>query len=289
MKRNAATHNLFSVISAVFVFFAAGGVRAQEGGSGGFYEKYKRRQSQRFDLIGYLSDQKRIRAEQDAKWGYVKKRWPFEPDLALSYFKLGGDVERGSKLGDFSSQGGRIQFFMNGLLSDNDRRRAINIDLGFEGYHLSGAFLSSPGSPQTRWASTESGGGLLLRPFGRSSQDTGLLFKAGYAKHDTVGFWGASAPSRSFASAYYGGEAKLYLLPFLGARAEYAATAAREEPGVGGKVSRSRLTYGAFLEIFAIAVEAQIFESTYQLKPTGGGTSVTDSYKGMGLVGTVYF
>ncbi|MCM2283068.1 MAG: hypothetical protein NDI61_14595 [Bdellovibrionaceae bacterium] len=284
--------NLFSSLGFLCIILSACPSAAQDsdgGGGGSFYEKYKRRQSQRFDLIGYLSDQKRIRAEQDAKWGYVKDGLPFEPDLTLSYFQLGGDLERGTKLGEVTEKGGRAQFFMNGLLSSNNKRRAINIDLGFEGYYRSSTFTASAGSVQTDWASTETGGAILLRPFGRSSQDTSLFFKAGYGTFDTKGLFSASDAAKSLASGYWGGEAKLYLLPFLGARAEYASTFEKEDIAWAAKWKQTRLTYGAFFELFVISFEAQIFETTYQLTPTGGGTPTQDTQKGMGLLGTLHF
>ncbi len=272
-----------------FVCLLAASVATAQSEGGDFYQKYKRRQAQRFDLISYLSDQKRIRSEQDAKWGYIKDRWPFEPDLKLSYYKQDGDLERGSVLGEYERSGGRAQFFMNGLFTDNNKRRAINIDLGFEGYYHSGKFTAEPGSAQSDWRVSETGGGLLVRPFGRSSQDTGLFFKGGYAKFDTRGLWGTSATQRSLASPYWGGEAKLYLLPFLGARAEYTAAVGKEDATIGGRWSQSRVTYGAFLELFVLSVEAHIFEDEYLLKPSGGGAPVRDSHTGVGLVGSLHF
>lgn len=265
--------------------------KRSEGGS--FYQTYQRRSAQRFDILSYLADQRRIRSEQDARYGYSKGGSSFESDIVLTYWQPKGEIERSSKLGDLSEQGGRVQFLLNGLFSEGNKRRLINIDLGFEGfYRATGDYLAAPGA-QTEWSVKESGGGLLIRPFGRSSQDTGLLLKGGYSSLSTRGLWdtsGAPATTRSLSAPYWGAEAKLYLLPILGARAEYTATSPQKNDELAGSWSTTRVTYGAFLELFVVSVEAQIFDTRYLLKPSAAGSVETrDSFHGVGLLASLYF
>ncbi len=265
---------------------------AGSGIGGGIGEKYQKRKAERFDLFSYLLNQKRVLAAQDAQYGRGGgiKGIPLFTDIALTYSKQESDIRRQDSLlgtaGGFLARG---QFLVNGAISQGGQTKLINIDLGIEGfYSATDKFVATSGVTQNPWTNKEYGGALLIRPFGRSSQDTGLLLKGGYLRLQETSHWTSGVQTEMLSSAYAGAEAKLYLLGFLGAHAEYQTTFSTHSETLGGGWNYTRVKYGAFLEILLLSVEAYVQTTTYQLK-TDTNLSYKDQSQDVGFSATLFF
>ncbi len=258
-----------------------------------FNQKYKDRQAERFDIIGYLTNQKKIISAQNAKYGTGGSGgFHIHPDLVLTYMsETSANLTRddGSTLGTAKTNMARLQFLANDFISQGGTRRLINIDVGVEVYiEQIQNFAVGLSSAQSQYKTSETGAAIILRPFGRSSQDTSLFVKAGYLNLTETGLWAnANATSASLSSFYFGAEAKLYLLPFLGAQAEFDTTPSQDSSAAGGSWQMSRWRYGGFVEFHMLAIGALITNSSYKLTQTG--SEVTDSEKGVSLFASLFF
>ncbi len=257
-----------------------------------FNQKYQSRKAERFDIISYLSNQKKIISAQNAKYGSGGQRgFHINPDLVLTYMYEASALSRDSgTIGKAETSLARLQFLANDFISEGGPRRLINIDLGVEAYYLQTQhFVVDSSSNQLDFKTAESGAALLLRPFGRSSQDTGLMFKVGYLNLNETGIWSApSLTSYSLSTFYYGAEAKLYLLPFLGASAEYDLTASQSDSGLAGRWSMTRARYGGFIEFHLLSVGAFMTTTGYKLSPNSG-SELNDTDKGISFVASMFF
>jgi len=291
------------IIISLLLVMACGSVWAQDSstsaGTGGgpfayLNQKYSERKAERFDIISYLTNQKKIMAAQDAKYGGGgggAHGFRIHPDLVLSYMSEPASLTRddGSTLGKAQTTMLRAQFLANDLISQGGPRRLINIDVGIEAYNEQiQSFTADASTTQSVYKTSESGAALLLRPFGRSSQDTGLMLKIGYLNLSETGLWATSNTSaRSLGSLYFAGEAKLYLLPFLGLQGEYQGTPLQSSSAIGGSWQLSRWRYGGFVEFYMLAVGALITDSSYKFTQTG--SEVTDSDKGVTVFASLFF
>ncbi len=272
-------------------FCATGWAAGRSGGGGDFTAKYQQRQGQRFDIISYLFEQKKIRAAQDAKYGAGGGGKWFYPDAVAYYARATPTVQRnGTEIVTAVAQTARLQFLLNGLITEGSQRRLINIDVGSEGfYDTVTGFKESAASGQMAFENAFYGGGLILRPFGRSSQDTGLMFKGGYLSGKEKGFWFNDSVERSLSSMYYGGEAKLYLLSFLGARAEYISSVDASSAELGGKWRMQKTTYGGFVEVLLLAIEAHIYTTEWRFSSDSTGVETKDTSSGVGFSASMFF
>lgn len=252
---------------------------AQAGGS--WTQKYEGRKNSRFDLISFLSEQRKIRSEQNSRLsagGYFKL---FTPDIAMEGWMSNAQVKRaGSELGSGQFTGGRLQFLMNNLFSQGTSRRLINIDIGFEGFYDDfSSWKPATGSSVTAARALYSGGGLLIRPFGRSSQDNGMLFKIGSGKVSSTGLLGSSVDT-DINDIYYGGEARLYLLPILGIKGEYLRTNGAKNTNLGGALIMTDIRYGAFLEFYLLQLGAHVHTREWSVDLDAGG-NIKDTQSGL--------
>lgn len=250
-----------------------------------------RRAAERFSILDFIRYQQSAVNSQNARYGRGASQGP-TPDLVLSFQQDSGNVLRdGATIGrDFRSTG-KAQFFLNSFFKQGDKNRSLNVDLGVEGYaSQTTGWVMDPSSTQDVHKSTESGGGLLIRTFGRSSQDTGLLVKGGYMDISQTGFWATTntTPKNIFAN-YVGAEAKLYLVPFLGGKVEYQTTFDMENSSIGGTWKMQRLQYGAFLEVYLLNIGVYAVNTEFTLTPSSTNTQVKEIYNGAGVSGTLYF
>ena len=212
-------------------------------------------------------------------------------DITLLFQQDTGTVTRNSAtLGKDSRSSGKIRVMWDDLFINSNQKRSLNIDLGFEGnLSQTTSFTVDPSSTQTSHAYSELGGGIILRPFGRSSQDTGLLVKGGYVNVSETGLWSNTPTQYSMYATYLGAEAKLYLLPFLGVDGDYTATLEQQIDALQGKWKMQRFTYGAFLEIYLLKISAYLMATEMDLSPASGAAPSKEIYSGVGFSGTVYF
>lgn len=262
------------------------------GWSSSFGEKYAKRSQERFDILSWVRDQKRIFSEQDRKWGNASGKgiW-FTPDLTLAYYRDSGTLTRdGATLGDLSQQSARVQLLLNDFISVGNKAKLINVDLGFEVMSsLSSTFTVASGVSQTEWLGKEKAYGILFRPFGRSSQDTGLILKGGYFEINEKGLWSSDLTERTLNSSYWGVEAKLYLLPFLGGKAEYLSVLPANSDELSGKFQMQKLRYGAFLDLLILHLDAYSYVSDRTLTPSNGSSEVHDKDVGVGFGASLFF
>ncbi len=267
-------------------------VSSNSSGSGSFNQKYSDRKAERFDLISYLTNQKKIISAQNAKYGNTTSSgFQIHPDLVLTYMSESASLNRddGSNLGKAQTSLARVQFLANDFVSQGGPRRSINIDVGLELYSLqTQQFTVDASSTQSQFKLAETGAALIFRPFGRSSQDTGLLLKAGYMSLNETGLWAtANNNAVSLGSLYYGAEFKLYLLSFLGSQVEFTTTPSQDSSAIGGSWQSSRWRYGGFVEFHLLALGALITESSYKL--TQASAQVTDTDKGISFFASMFF
>ena len=273
--------------------WAQSGRRALGSGeSGGGYvsQTQAKRSAERFNILDWITQQRKAKAEQDMKYGSVSKGLWFTPDLALTYRQSNAKISRSS--GDFAELAtsfGRAQLLLNNFISTSNKTRSINVDLGVEGYFgntHSTKFLDTNNG--TDWSYREQGGALLFRPFGRSSQDTGVIIKAGYLDVQQRGFWDGLNREINLNAIFVGAEAKLYLLNFLGARLEYQTTFDRELSQASGKWSMSRLYYSAFVELWLLGLELYLQQTNWNFTPDSGN-SVRDREVSVGAAASLFF
>ncbi len=278
----------------LIILFQNFAVQADEvlGSSGSFNQKYQARKTERFDIISYLSNQKKTISAQNARYGSGGgKGFHINPDLALTYmYEPSGLTRSSSTLGKAETSLVRGQFLMNDFISEGGTRRLINIDLGLEAYYLQTQhFIVDKASTQMDFKTGESGAAILIRPFGRSSQDTGLILKAGYLTLSETGLWTtANSTLRSLSNFYYGAEAKLYLLPFLGAIGEYDLSGSQNDSSIGGTWSMTRSRLGGFVEFHLLALGALVTTTNYKLAPTSG-TEINDLDQGISFFASLFF
>lgn len=281
---------IFSVVSCHLISFEA---HAQNQSSSGSYigQTQQRRAAERFNILDFVRSQQAAVSAQNAKYG--KGNYSPGPyvDVVLSYAQDSGNVTRDSiELGKDTRGQARLQFLLDDLFTQGNKKRSLNIDLGFEAYYgQTTKFEPAATSTQASHSYTETGAGLLIRPFGRSSQDTGLLVKGGYANITETGLWFNNQNPVSIYGTYLGSEAKLYLLQFLGLKAEYQNFLETESSALSGKWKLQRFTYGAFLEVYLVKLGAYFMSTEMVLTPSATGTAVKEVYSGVGFSGTLYF
>ncbi len=261
-----------------------------KGSDSGVAETQKKRSAERFDIISYLRNQEATIRGQNSKYGGSGSHSSFFADIVLKYEQDTSDNSRDSvKLGTGTMSGGRAQFLMDDLFVKGDKKRSMNVDIGFEGfYHKTRSFVPHELATQTNHNVTDLGGGLLIRPMGKSSQDSGLLVKVGYMDIVATGLFANTTTDINLYGTYLGTEATLYLAPFLGLKAEYLAVLENENKSLGGKWKYSNFTYGGFLEIYLIRLELDLFTREWALA-TDTGTPVKDVITGTMLSAGMYF
>jgi hypothetical protein len=282
-------------VRVVFILLIALNAFAQKykssGQSGYIGQTQERRQTQRVSIYDWIMANKKAISDQNAKYGLGSKvlAGPY-PDLVLQYRSDHTFVRRGStNLGEDDRGTAKIQFLLDDLIMGGDKTRSYSIDLGIEGfYSKSGNFKAADGITQVSHTYTETGGGLLIRPFGRSSQDTGFLVKGGYIDVDYSGLWENSDTLKKVWGFYFGAEGKLYLLPFLGIYGDYMVTTVQNIEGLGGKWGMYRLMYGAFIEVFLLNIHAYIIDSEYDFTPENSA-KIKETFKGVGFGAILHF
>ncbi|MBX9766570.1 MAG: hypothetical protein K2X47_04805, partial [Bdellovibrionales bacterium] len=142
--KNSYTH-VMSPISALFVLgailFALPAIAQSSGGGGsdrngsksGIVETQKSRSRERFNILDWLANQKRITSEQDSR--LVKSgSLGSGLDLVLRYHTHNAILARdGVNLGSGKWTSGQVLIFFNDLVSSGNKERNINVDVGFEG------------------------------------------------------------------------------------------------------------------------------------------------------------
>jgi hypothetical protein len=281
----------FIVLISLTLFAQEDSSNSSKSSTSGVGKTQNKRSLERFNILDWISANKKKMAEQDSKYGSSGGigRGP-TPDFVLDYRVENSDITRdGVKVGKEQVGIGRLQFLLDDLFSGGNKRRSFNMDLGVEGYYASTReFKVDTTSTQQDFSYTEIGGALLLRPIGKSSQDTSLMLKVGYSDIKETGFWSNTNVPKSIYGTYLGAEAKLYLLPFLGARGEYQTFLENDNPGLNGKWKSYRFLYGAFLEIYLLKVEGFVI-NTERILTNTSGVSVKDYSTGAGFSGTLYF
>lgn len=286
-----------STLSASHAFgYGDNGSGGSSGGDDGgsfsaISQTQQRRATERFDIISWIRGNQATIAAQNSKYGYSKGGSHAFTDLMLNYSQDTGPVTRNSvTLGNDTRNTGKVRFMWDDLFISSNTRRSLNIDLGFEGFlSQTTSFVPASSSTQSAHAYSELGGGLVLRPFGRSSQDTGLLVKGGYVNVTEAGLWANNQTQFSMYGTYLGAEAKLYLLPFLGAEADYTVVLQQAVNSLQGNWQMQRFTYGAFLEVYLIKISAYLMATEMDLSPSNGSAQIKELYSGVGFSGAFYF
>lgn len=262
------------------------------GGSSGYVgQTQERRQAQRVSIYDWIMANKKAISDQNSKYGVGSKvlGGPY-PDFVVQYRSDHTFVRRdGANLGEEDRGSAKLQFLLDDLIMGGDKTRSYSIDLGVEGFYSKAQnFKAADGVTQVSHTYTETGGGLLIRPYGRSSQDTGFLVKGGYIDIDYSGLWENSDSLKKVWGFYIGAEGKLYLLPFFGLYADYMATIVQNIEGLGGKWGMSRLNYGAFIEVYLLNIHAYIIDTELDFTPENA-TKIKESSKGVGFGAILHF
>ncbi len=265
------------------------------GGSGpasSISETQARRSTERFNILDFIKNQQSAVNAQNSKYGRGGGggSGPYL-DLGLGYSQDTGPVTRdGITIGKDSRSTGRIQFFLDDLITRGNRTKLLNIDLGVEGfYSLTTGFTQDSAFTQTSHTYKETGGGLLIRPIGRSSQDTGLTVKGGYVSVDETGLWANNTLPTTLYAPYLGAETKLYLLNFLGIYGDYQNMLETSSTSLAGKWKMQRFKYGAFLEIYLLNLSAYLVSTEMNFTGNTSGVMVKELYSGAGFSATLYF
>lgn len=282
-----------SIKVAVTILFFSSLTLAQGASKGGstIVDTQARRSLERFNIIDWIQSNKAAVAAQNAKYRASGSGYGPYLDLALNYTQDSGPVKKDSlNLGADSRSSGQIQFYLDDLITGGNRARVINIDIGFEGFFSqTTSFQAASGVSQSSHSYKEMGGGLLIRPFGRSSQDTGLAFKGGYVNIEEMGLWANNQTPISLYGTYLGADSKIYLLGFLGVFADYKNVLENPINTLNSKWKMQRFKYGAFLEIYLLQVSAYLMTTEMVLINNVTTTPIKETYNGMGLSATLFF
>lgn len=265
---------------------------AAEGPGSSVGDTQSRRSQERFSIIDWIRSQQSAIRAQDSKWGRggSSGRGPYI-DISFQYIdEVGTTVRNSTTLGTDDRSGGKIQFYLDNLFAQGNFSRSINIDLGVEGfYSQSNTFTKNTPSIQNLHGHKELGGGLLIRPFGRSTQDTSLALKGGYISIDEAGLWNTTTTQYNLYSYYLGAEAKLYLLLFLGLKADYENILEAPIGALSSKWKMQRFRYGAFIEIFLLNLGAHLFTNEMVLTQNSNGAVTKEVTTGFGLSAALHF
>lgn len=239
-------------------------------------ETQSQRSAERFSILDWVWNQKRAVSAQNSRWGRGSGGGSgVVTDVTFNFSKDSLTIKRDSTtVGKTENSFGRAQVYLNNLVAVGNSKRSINLDIGAEGFYGSTTkFLPDETYNQTKSDFNQLGGGLIIRPFGRSSQDTSLVLKGGYINATETGYWTNSTLPQSLYGTYLGAEARLYLLPFLGGKAEYFSVLENEVKSLSGKWKMQKFSYGGFLEIGLIEIGVQIVSSEFIF--TSDDTSVS--------------
>lgn len=263
------------------------------GGDSYISQTQSRRSQERFNILDIIRGQQAAINAQNMKYGRVSGggHGPY-PDFVLNYFQdSGGGVSRDSvSLGTDTRSGGRVQFLLDDLFTQGNHKKLLNIDLGFEAFlDQTTNFAPNVAAGQTTHSYQKTGGGLLIRPFGRSSQDTGLLVKGGYMNMTESGLWTNTQTQFGLYAPYLGAEARLYLLNFLGINGDYLVGLETNADALQGKWKMQSFRYGAFLEIYFISLGAYFVWTEMDLSPYSGSSPIKEVLNGYGFSATLFF
>jgi hypothetical protein len=250
-----------------------------------------KRAAERFNILDWIAKNNRARSAQDSKYGRGSSGSNLHPDLTLMYRADKAKVSRdGSDLGHDTRYTAKLQFLLDDVFTQGNKGRSLNVDIGVEGfYSKTSAFAAEPRVIQESHSFSETGAGLLLRPFGRSSQDTGLMFKGGYMEVSQLGFWSNSTTTYKMPGTYLGAELKLYLLPFLGGMADYTTVLETKNDDLLGKWKMYRFLYGGFIEVYLLNLQFYFFNSEYIFTPDSGATPRKELSVGAGFGAALHF
>lgn len=270
---------------------SSGGGSYSSNSPGYISETQQRRSVERFDILSFIRSQQAAVSAQNARYGKSAYGHGPYPDFVLTYFQDTGAVVRdGTTLGNDTRSGGHFEFLLDDLFTQGNSKRLLNIDLGFEAFLDQTTFFSAAANiSQTSHSYAVTGGGVLIRPLGRSSQDTGFILKGGYLNFSETGLWSNSQNQIGLYAPYLGGEAKLYLLPVLGLSGEYISAIETSSDAIQGKWKMQRFSYGVFLEIYFLSVGAYYVSTEMDLTPASGSAATKEVYSGSGFFGKLYF
>lgn len=124
----------------------------RSGSKNGIVETQKVRSRERFNILDWLANQKRITSEQDSRL-VRNSSLGSGLDLVLRYYTHSATLARnGAGIGSAKWTSGQILVFFNDLVSSGNKDRNINVDVGFEGMlNEHGLFQPSAGGSQTSW------------------------------------------------------------------------------------------------------------------------------------------
>ncbi len=276
----------------LLLFSCVAFAQRQQAGNSYIGQTQARRQTERFSVLDWIMKNKKTIGEQNSKYGVGKGvgSGPY-PDMVIQYRTDRSRVSRdGTELGDDERGSGRLQFLLDDMFTTGNKNRLMNIDLGVEGFYSKSAkFKALDSVTQLAHSYTETGGGMVIRPYGRSSQDTGFMVKGGYMDVDYSGLWENANTLKKVWGFYVGAEAKMYLLPFLGVYGDYLTALERDIEGLNGKWSMYRFIYGAFIEVYVLNLQAYVIDTEYGFTPNSTGIKIKEVSKGVGFAANLHF
>lgn len=257
----------------------------------GVQETQSQRAAERFNILDWIWSNRKATSSQDSKYGRGAKGGGPTTDIVLQYFTDSGDVKReGTLLGKDYRSTARVQVLLDNLFTAGNKFRSMNVDLGLEGFlgQTTKFEVASPGT-QEQHSFSELGGGLMIRPVGRSSQDSGFIVKGGYVGVTETGLWSNSTLPQALYGPYLAAEGKLYLLPILGGRVEYQSVLETEVSSLNSKWKMQRFIYGGFLEISLINAGVYLVTTEHVLTHSATGAITKETYTGVGAMGLMHF
>jgi hypothetical protein len=226
-----------------------------------------------------MSDQRRIRAEQDSRLPKSSAWSWFNPDLVLLLRAQANGAPSPFSGPSLASQQGQLQFLLNGLVSEGSPRRAINVDLGLEyaGEQLAPKERNLAEAPVISDQFVRQSGSLLLRPFGRSSQDTMLLGRVGWTRiRSLVEVSGVGPGAIEGQGLSWGAEARLYILPVAGLHVDWSQTAPIQIEAWQAKAQLSSTRAGVFFEIGFLQIGANWVEHVWSRESGPNGAALSE-------------
>lgn len=259
-------------------------------------EKQKERKSTRWTLTEWLKIKERMKLMDTwlAMFSEPKKE-KFSPELGLNYQELEGNSYLNFKEGalngtkrdaEYAGLRMRGHVWLTNLISSQLGVRTLNIDLGMVAQldQFSENWLNqeTPTSNMTSYEfkSFNRLNQLSFRIFGKSIQDSSIVFKAGeyHRTYLSVDQDLGTYKEFSFKGKTIGGSIQLYFMGWLGIEGEVnrfdpsSTLYQTQKLSLSGKSTR----YGGFIEISLLRFEGGVQEDEFYLDWSGGSK---DAYK----------
>lgn len=222
-------------------------------------KKQTERRATRFTLDEWLRTKQRMRdMDEWLMLVSMPEKENFSPELGLEYHYRRGSLSGTQTTPQSSAYNAKLQLWLTNLISGTLGLRTLNVDLGGEIQHRE---IKASASLPTSSLSVANVG---FRIFGKSTQDTTLVLKAGrYTSVSALTSADAQNTTRSGYSA--GAGLQLYVTDYLGAEGNFSRLGSNTTLSNDAAYYANLYDYNAFLEFSLFRIQfGRYYESVHE-------------------------